>query len=76
MVSDELRHVYVILNAKSDELPMGRLQFSFALEPGLAKFVTLRKKLRLKTNSRQTTKGFIAQHVSEYSLGDINNIFS
>ena len=44
MVSDALRHVYVILNAKSDEFPMGRLQFSFALEPGLAKFVTLRSK--------------------------------
>ena len=42
MVSDVLWHVYVILNAKADECRTGRLQFSFALEPGMAKFVTLR----------------------------------
>ena len=34
--------MYVILNAKSDEFSMGQLQFSFALELGMAKFLTLR----------------------------------
>ena len=42
MVSDVFWHVYVILNAKSDEFSMGQLQFSFALELGMAKFLTLR----------------------------------
>ena len=50
MVSDALWHVYVILNAKSDEFPMGRLQFSSALEPDMAKFVTPRHNILITTN--------------------------